>query len=480
MTAGQPTPSELHERLLDQFIHYFDTAYELREPGLRREVLATRSWRGAPAASAGTAAVLQIDSRIEAGVGGVRRRRRCNRWAVRRRPVSVRAPVPAPSGCASCRSPGRSGGGYDWDGFREDRCFLLPIVTRLAMESRNWPEESLDPSTWWRDGNSRWVPQRAGTARADAMRAMILYPMNALVEDQLVRLRRALDSNAARTWLDRNRGGNRFYFGRYTGQTPVSGKPPRKLAELRRALKQSENDFQAILRQYGDDSDQRFFMADPLGCESRSRWDMQATPPDILITNYSMLNDHADAQARGADLRQDPGVGRESAANVFTFVIDELHMYRGTPGTEVAYLVRRLLDRLGLLSRPDQLSIIATTASLDPRRTKDQDFLRGFFGSPRAFTTNQVHTRRCPPDPADDTLATFVASVREKLDIRATALSTSKPTSSRFEDSCSSRLTTAISVCGRTSSPATCLVSGRAQIPHAPNCSEPMPVHRNG
>ena len=46
--------------------------------------------------------------------------------------------------------------------------------------------------------------------------------MNALVEDQLVRLRMALDSPGAQEWLRKNRLGNRFYFGRYTGKTPVS------------------------------------------------------------------------------------------------------------------------------------------------------------------------------------------------------------------------------------------------------------------
>lgn len=46
MTVGQPTPARLYERLLDQFIHYFDTAYELREPGLRQEVLDTLSIPG--------------------------------------------------------------------------------------------------------------------------------------------------------------------------------------------------------------------------------------------------------------------------------------------------------------------------------------------------------------------------------------------------------------------------------------------------
>ena len=44
--------------------------------------------------------------------------------------------------------------------------------------------------------------------------------MNALVEDQLVRLRRALDSDDAEAWLAPHRDGHRFYFGRYTGQTP--------------------------------------------------------------------------------------------------------------------------------------------------------------------------------------------------------------------------------------------------------------------
>ncbi len=36
------------------------------------------------------------------------------------------------------------------------------------------------------------------------------------------------------------------------------------------------------------------------------------------------------------------------AAHQFSLVIDELHMYRGTSGTEVAYLLRRLMTALGL------------------------------------------------------------------------------------------------------------------------------------
>ena len=56
------------------------------------------------------------------------------------------------------------------------------------------------PGAWWRAGKSAYVPQRPGDeGRAAAVRALVLYPMNALVEDQLVRLRTALDSTVART-----------------------------------------------------------------------------------------------------------------------------------------------------------------------------------------------------------------------------------------------------------------------------------------
>ncbi|MGC8073686.1 hypothetical protein ACP3W1_24305, partial [Salmonella enterica] len=64
-------------------------------------------------------------------------------------------------------------------------------------------------------------------------------------------------------------------------------------------------------------------------------------------------------------------------ANVFTLVVDELHTYRGTAGTEVAYLLRTLKRRLGLDTRPEQFRILAASASLDPGR--DSDYLHQFF-----------------------------------------------------------------------------------------------------
>jgi len=67
------------------------------------------------------------------------------------------------------------------------------------------------------------VPQRGHEVRDAAVRALIIYPMNALVEDQLARLRKSLDSDEARQWFDNNRNGNKIYFGRYNSNTPVPG-----------------------------------------------------------------------------------------------------------------------------------------------------------------------------------------------------------------------------------------------------------------
>ncbi len=111
-------------------------------------------------------------------------------------------------------------------GSGKTEALLLPVLGRLLEESRSWgPSGSPPGSEWWRVRGSEFVPQRQHeSGRPAAIRALVLYPMNALVEDQLVRLRRALDSPAARAWLDKNRSGHRFFFGRYTGATPVSGR----------------------------------------------------------------------------------------------------------------------------------------------------------------------------------------------------------------------------------------------------------------
>jgi ATP-dependent helicase YprA (DUF1998 family) len=269
-------------------------------------------------------------------------------------------------------------------GSGKTEAFLLPVLSTLLSESESWGSTKLSGAPpWWRKGGE-FIPQRQGeTGRRAATRTLVLYPMNALVEDQLIRLRKSLDGPAVRDWLDTHRKGHRFYFGRYTGLTPVPGSIGNSSAEqhLREYMRIAER--RAETAEKADDADgivdKRFFVPRLDGAEMRSRWDMQSHPPDILITNYSMLN------IMLLRPRDDPFFEEtrqwldDDAEHVFTVIVDELHMYRGTQGTEVSYLLRNFLARLDLLGRPDQVRFLAASASLEKGR--DDQFLEGFFGS---------------------------------------------------------------------------------------------------
>ena len=270
----------------------------------------------------------------------------------------------------------------------------LPVLAALVRESLGWNAIPPTPrNDWWSmspppgSRNRVYHPrisQRAHEAggRPAAIRALVLYPLNALAEDQMSRLRQALDSDQVRGWLDSRRPGHRFWFGRYTGWTPIAGSPLRDgaEAELRTELQRLSS---LASRVAGTDA-QRFFPRFN-GGEMWSRWDMQDSPPDILITNYSMLNimlmrdieDQIFAATRN---------WLSDAANIFHLVVDELHTYRGTPGTEVGYILRVLYDRLGLHPDHPQLRILASSASLGDDDGRAQDYLRQFFGRSRPFT----------------------------------------------------------------------------------------------
>lgn len=279
-------------------------------------------------------------------------------------------------------SPGRNMVITAGTGSGKTESFLLPVLSSLLSESRTWTGHRGDGTEWWHRERDEFVAQRLGeTGRAQAVRTMILYPMNALVDDQLTRLRRALDSDHVRAWLDENRGGHRFYFGRYTGATPVTGSRMNRSAvgDLRSALRDLDARgarAREVARQSADDS-AAYFVPRLDGAEMRSRWDMLDAPPDILITNYSMLNVML-MRARDSGFFDATRAWLEDRTNRFTLVVDELHMYRGTSGTEVALLVRNLKHRLGLSSRPDQFRVLVASASLEHPR--DRDYLEQFFG----------------------------------------------------------------------------------------------------
>lgn len=267
--------------------------------------------------------------------------------------------------------------------------FLLPLLAELARESASWASSSTQHNNrkWWTDSGSRvaqWNHTSRNTAGLHAVRGLILYPLNALVEDQLRRLRKTLDSPKFNHWMDNYRGGNRILFGRYTGLTPVSGEPtsPSAIQKLRNILRELDDEslaIQNLLSSGNIDEEIRYYFPNMDGGEMWSRWDIQETPPDILITNYSMLNimlmRSIEAQIFDRTrqwLKQDPN-------NKFFLIVDELHSYRGTPGTEVAYILRLLIDRLGLDINSKQLVILATSASVTNTQ-KSRVFLKDFFG----------------------------------------------------------------------------------------------------
>jgi DEAD/DEAH box helicase/Helicase conserved C-terminal domain len=287
--------------------------------------------------------------------------------------------------------------------------FLLPVLSSLLAESRDWAAQAAAAAgqPWWRGEDQPFAGQRdMETGRRQAVRALVLYPMNALVDDQLTRLRKALDSDAARAWLDANRGGNRFYFGRYTGATPVTGSPanPLALRDLRRYLRETERRRATARRLSGQPGSEgvQYFVPSLDGAEMRSRWDMAAAPPDILITNYSMLNVMLLRERDGHFFDSTRQWLDASPAHRFTLVVDELHLYRGTAGTEIAYLLRALKHRLGLTERPGQLRVLAASASLDPVR--DTTYLQDFFGLPASafeFIAGTVQQPAGTSPPAD-------------------------------------------------------------------------------
>lgn len=261
--------------------------------------------------------------------------------------------------------------------------FLFPIVASLIRESANWQQPKLSQSPWYERDGSEFVSQRAAESRPAAVRSLVLYPMNALVEDQIIRLRKLFCSPAAEEWFEKENRGNRFYFGRYTGATPgtrtsatANSSAKKRLASEMRSIKRLSKKFEQESKKY---SEERYFLPHPSTAEMHTRWDMQHQPPDILITNYSMLSIALGRRDEAQIFVKTKEWLDQSTENVFTLVLDETHMYRGTAGSEVAYLLRRLYHELGLKERPKQLRIIATSASID-NSPLGREFLEELFG----------------------------------------------------------------------------------------------------
>lgn len=324
-------------------------------------------------------------------------------------------------------TPGSPGIVTSGTGSGKTESFLLPVLSQIVAEATKWPAPSPDyiKSHWWEDG-VRFRPHREKESRSrpKAVRALLLYPMNALVEDQMVRLRKMLDSPEACSVLDKRAKGNRIFFGRYTSASPVPGymAHPRRndREEIQRSKRRVER-ARSVLRNLKEDQDKalrfdessnskpdptRYLFPSPYGAELITRWDMQETPPDLLVTNVSMLNAMMSREVDAPIFEKTREWLERDPEAYFFLVLDELHLIRGSTGSEVAALIRVLINRLGL-DRPElrhKLRILASSASLpltSDERTSSLQYLYDFFGPFGTYGSPTSVGASCPEDWAD-------------------------------------------------------------------------------
>ena len=268
--------------------------------------------------------------------------------------------------------------------------FLLPMLAKLATEAATRP----------------------ATFAVPAVRALVLYPMNALVNDQLARLRRLLGdprvTSQFQAWA-----GRPARFARYTSRTLYPG--VRSVDKDRTRLKPIERFYIDLMnRASGADSPQQRrakFLMDSLKVRGKwpakpdlrswygepnahwlnragkfaravllpgdpellTRHEVLQSPPDVLITNYSMLEYMMMRPLERPIFDQTRAWLAANPGERFLLIIDEAHLYRGAAGAEVALLLRRLRARLGISS--DRLQVICTSASFD-----DAEYAREFAG----------------------------------------------------------------------------------------------------
>lgn len=182
-------------------------------------------------------------------------------------------------------------------GSGKTECFLIPIINGLCREIE------------------------AGTLGQPGVRALLLYPMNALANDQVKRLRSLLGAYPEIT------------FGRYVGETE-------------RSTADAE---EAFANRYPNEP--------RLPNELLSREEIQANPPHILLTNYAML-EYLLLRPDDSPLFDGPYSGHWR-----WLALDEAHVYSGAQGTEVAMLLRRVKDRV-VGSEAGRIQCFATSATL--------------------------------------------------------------------------------------------------------------------
>jgi hypothetical protein len=290
-------PIRATEAITDSYLNYLSTTFQIRDADLQRQFVALLKTPGRLTKGP----ILEATPPFECGVtpndlisGGVlspRFRQFRSEKLPLDRPFYVHQETAIRKVIAADRNIVVATG----TGSGKTECFLIPILNHLLREEERG---SLSPG----------------------VRALLLYPMNALANDQLSRMRELLQNYPNLT------------FGRYTGET---------LDERDEALEKYV----------------KMYERDPLPNELISREEMRDTPPHILLTNYAMLEY---LLLRPADNAFFDG----KCAHRWRFlVVDEAHTYNGAKGIEMAMLFRRLKDRI-VKNQEGRLRCIATSATL--------------------------------------------------------------------------------------------------------------------
>lgn len=202
----------------------------------------------------------------------------------------------------------------------------------------------------------------------DGVRALFLYPMNALANDQMKRLRELLVNYPEIT------------FGRYTGETlPTEKKALEAYMDKREQEIRTKHKYAVRGVDYTD-ADLR-----PLPNERISRESMRANPPHILLTNYAML------EYLLITPKDNVFFSGEMGRYWRFIVLDEAHSYKGANGTEIALLLRRLKERICKNQR-GVIQCIATSATLGDKDAFPAlaEFASGIFDE--AFEVNDIVT----------------------------------------------------------------------------------------
>lgn len=194
-------------------------------------------------------------------------------------------------------------------GSGKTNCFLIPVINDLLRE------------------------KEAGTL-GPGVRALFIYPMNALANDQLKNIRKLLMQYEDIT------------FGVYNGGTEYNEDDAIKVYEAMFANEPLEK------------------LRHRLKNELLSREEMKDNPPNILLTNYAMLE----------HLLFRPNDDALFSKSDFKFVVlDEAHIYSGATGIETSILLRRLKARI-TSSRETQF--ILTSATLGNGESSNDDIIK--------------------------------------------------------------------------------------------------------